>query len=184
MIDTENKRRGALRNLPLADGNIEMADRWQIWVYPGLAALSGTPPEDISKWFYPALQDIRAEMEATGYFSAGVFTGQEARPRAAAGNGLCIIRLASGFAPDSNRVEGLIQVMAQLYEPEDVEQAVNASLLAAARALRELDRRKAYQLQPSSFSADSDAFSPARMEFPAVPPFGAWRLDVRIIKII
>lgn len=44
-IDTENKRRGALRNLPLADGAIEIADRWQIWVYPGLAALTPPPPD-------------------------------------------------------------------------------------------------------------------------------------------
>lgn len=35
-VDTENKRRSTLRVLPVPDGEIDQADRQQVWVYSGI----------------------------------------------------------------------------------------------------------------------------------------------------
>jgi len=133
--------------------------------------------------FYSEISDIKTEMQALGVFDASrVFVGKEFQVGAAQ-EALCIIKLGAGFFPDSNRAEGTIHIMAQLYSATNIEALVNSSLDGAARALRILDLRKPYELQLQSFTADTDVFSPFGVEIPLVPPFGAWRMDVLIRKV-
>lgn len=126
---------------------------------------------------YTKLAEIKTAIDNTGIFAAGdVFIG-DGFPASLDKAPFCIIK--SGFGDvDNRKVLATAYVMAVFADNSNIESTVNTNMKIVARNVANLP-----QIDVLAFTTDEDIFAPFGYAFNPVPPFGGFRLDIKIEEV-
>jgi hypothetical protein len=126
---------------------------------------------------YTRLTDIKTAIENTLIFPSGrVFLGEEFSI-SADNVPFCIIK--SGFGDvDKRKVIATAYAMALFCDNTNIESTVNSNMKTVARNIANLP-----QIEVVAFTTDEDIFAPFGVVINPVPPYGGFRLDIKIEEV-